>query len=361
MRGVRGAERTGAALAGGAVLLVGGSVAASSLVADYPVVGGQAVRYAAAGLLLAALARLRGQPLPRPAGREWSWLVALAAVGLAGGSVLLVEATRVGDPAAVGVTVGAAPLLIALAGPIVARGRPAGRVLVAAAIVAVGAAAAQVDGATGKGWQLPGLLLSLGALAGVAGTSLLAAPLLPRLGALAVSVYACGFAAALSAATAVLVRLAGGPPVLQVPTATELAALAYLTVAVTAAASLAWYAAAERLGVARIGLFNGLIPIASLATVATVGAGVVTGVQTLGALVVLVGLLIGLTGSPERARSLRPRRDAAGPVLSGTDSSTAATQLRRRAATRRRPVQFPRPGAGIPRAPTLSRDAPHSG
>jgi hypothetical protein len=173
-------------------------------------------------------------------------------------------------------------------------------------------------------------------------------------------VYACGFAAALSAATAALVRLAGGPPVLLVPTATELAALAYLTVAVTAAASLAWYAAAERLGVARIGLFNGLIPIASLATVATVGAGVVTSVQIVGALVVLAGLLIGLNGSADRARSFRPRRDAAGPVLSGTDSSTAATQQRRRAAKRQRPVQIPRPRARIPRAPTLSSDARHS-
>ena len=42
------AERTGVALAGGAVLLVGGSVAASSLLAGYPVLGGQAIRYAAA-------------------------------------------------------------------------------------------------------------------------------------------------------------------------------------------------------------------------------------------------------------------------------------------------------------------------
>ena len=47
-------ERTGAALAGGSVLLVGGSVAASSLLGGYPVLGGQAIRYLAAGLVLAA-------------------------------------------------------------------------------------------------------------------------------------------------------------------------------------------------------------------------------------------------------------------------------------------------------------------
>ena len=42
-------ERAGAGLAGGSVLLVGGSVAASSLLTGYPVLGGQAVRYLAAG------------------------------------------------------------------------------------------------------------------------------------------------------------------------------------------------------------------------------------------------------------------------------------------------------------------------
>jgi drug/metabolite transporter (DMT)-like permease len=298
---VSGAERTGAALAGGAVLLVGGSVAASSLLATYPVLGGQAVRYAAAGLLLAGWARLRGQPLPRPVAREWRWLVGLAAVGLAGCSVLLIQATRVADPAAVGVVIGAAPLLIALAGPIAAGRRPAGRVLVAAAVVAAGAAAAQADGGTGRSWSVAGLLLSLGALAGVAGTSLLAAPVLPRLGALAVSVYACGLAGAQLLAAAALVRLAGGPPVLLPPTAAELAALTYLAVAVTAVVFLAWYAAVERLGVARTGLFNGLIPVASLAAVAVVGTGTVTSTLVLGAVAVLAGLLFGLAGPADRA------------------------------------------------------------
>ena len=96
-------ERAGAGLAAGSVLLVGGSVAASSLLGSYPVLGGQAIRYLAAGLLLAAWARLRHTPLPRPAGREWAWLAGLAVIGLAGCSVLLIQATQVADPASVGV------------------------------------------------------------------------------------------------------------------------------------------------------------------------------------------------------------------------------------------------------------------
>ena len=190
MHHLNGQERIGTGLAAGAVLLIGGSVAASSLLGGYPVLGGQAIRYLGAGLLLAAWARLRRTPLPRPAGREWAWLAGLAVIGLAGCSVLLIEATRVADPASVGVIIGTAPLVIVIAAAVAVRQRPTGRVLLAAAVVAAGAALAQLGGATGLSWSGTGLLLSVGALGGAAGSSLLAAPVLPRLGAFAVTIYA---------------------------------------------------------------------------------------------------------------------------------------------------------------------------
>jgi drug/metabolite transporter (DMT)-like permease len=294
MSGLNKRERTGAGLAAGSVLLVGGSVAASSLLDSYPVLGGQGVRYLAAGLLLAAWARLRHKPLPRPAGREWAWLAGLAVIGLAGCSVLLIEATRVADPASVGVIIGAAPLVIIVIAAIAAGNRPTRRVLLAAAVVTAGSAAAQLGGATGPTWSAAGLLWSAGALGGVVGTSLLAAPVLPRLGALAVTVYACGLAGILLLAAAAVVGAAGGPPILRAPTATELAALAYLTIAVTAMVFIAWYGAMERLGVDRTGLFNGLIPVASLAAVALVGTGTITPLRFIGALAVLTGVILGL-------------------------------------------------------------------
>ena len=80
-------------------------------------------------------------------------------------------------------------------------------------------------------------------------------------------------------AAAAVARSAGGPPILRTPTATQLAALSYLAVAVTAVVFLAWYAAMQRLGVDRTGLFNGLIPIASLAAVALTGTGTITPLQ----------------------------------------------------------------------------------
>jgi len=292
-------ERTGAELAAGSVLLIGGSVAASSLLGGYPVLGGQAIRYLVAGLLLAAWARLRHTPLPRPAGREWAWLAALAVIGLAGCSVLLIEATQVADPASVGIVIGAAPLVIVIAAAAAARTRPTRRVLLAAAVVTAGSAAAQLGGGTGLTWSTTGLLLSAGALGGAAGTSLLAAPVLPRLGPLAVTIYACGMAGILLLAAAAVASSAGGPPILRTPTATQLAALSYLAVAVTAVVFLTWYAAMKRLGVDRTGLFNGLIPIASLAAVALTGTGTITPLQCLAALTVLAGVILGLGRTPQ--------------------------------------------------------------
>ena len=78
-----------------------------------------------------------------------------------------------------------------------------------------------------------------------------------------------------------------------------MAALSYLAVAVTAVVFLAWYAAMNRLGVDRTGLFNGLIPIASLAAVALVGTGTIAPLQCLAALTVLVGVILGLGRTPQ--------------------------------------------------------------
>jgi drug/metabolite transporter (DMT)-like permease len=96
-------------------------------------------------------------------------------------------------------------------------------------------------------------------------------------------------------ATAAVTHFAGGPPILRTPTATQLAALAYLTIAITALVFIAWYGAIERLGVDRTGLFNGLIPVTSLAAVALTGTGTITPLRLVGALAVLAGVLLGLS------------------------------------------------------------------
>ena len=96
-------------------------------------------------------------------------------------------------------------------------------------------------------------MATISALAGVAATSLLAAPVLPRAGALAVSAYACAIAAAQLGLLAVGLHLIRGTPILAVPTGTQAGALAYLTVVVTAIVYLTWYSAMQKLGVERVG------------------------------------------------------------------------------------------------------------
>ncbi len=304
-------ERTGAGLAAGAMLLVGGSVAASSLLVDYPILGGQGVRYLLAGALLAGWACLRRHPLPRPRPREWGWLIGLGALGLAGLSVAMIEASRAADPVGLGVIIGAAPLAIVLIGSATARRRPTRRLLAAAVVVTLGAALAQFGVAAGSSpANLLGILLSFCALGGAVATTLCADPVLPRLGPLAVTIYSCTVAGVLALTGAVVLHWTRGDPILRIPSCTELGALGYLAVVVTAIVFVAWYAAMSRLGAERTGIFNGLIPVASLLAVGVVGTGDITPVRIAGAGAVLSGVVLALIPARTTAPTsrTRPRR-----------------------------------------------------
>jgi hypothetical protein len=113
----------------------------------------------------------------------------------------------------------------------------------------------------------------------------------------------------------VVVRSAGGPPVLRTPTASQLAALAYLTIAVTAMVFIAWYGAMERLGVDRTGLFNVLIPVTSLGAVALTGTGTITPLRLLGAVAALAGVTLGLSRArPVPVRTVSQTGTAPGPA-----------------------------------------------
>ncbi len=133
--------------------------------------------------------------------------------------------------------------------------RPEPRVVGAAVLVAAGAAVVQ-----GMGGELTaeGLAAAIGALACEAAFSLLAAPLLKPLGPVAVSAWA----AILAVPQLIVVGLILDGPgnLIRTPTLAEAAALAYLTVVVTAMAFVLWYSAVRTLGVERAGLLSGVLP-----------------------------------------------------------------------------------------------------
>ncbi|WP_052850021.1 DMT family transporter [Streptomyces avicenniae] len=273
--------------AASAMLLVGTSTAVSATIADYPVLAGQALRYALAAAILLAVVRHRRLPRVRLTPRDVLLLAALAATGLAGFNLFLVEATRHAGPAMIATVVGAVPLVLALVGPLTERRRPAARTVGAATVVALGAA---VAAGLGSG-SATGLLLSLGALVGEVAFSLLAVPLLPKLGPLRVAAYPAALSVPLLLAVSLVVE---GASALRVPTSGEAVAFGYLGAVVTAAAFFLWYDALRRLGADRAGLFAGLVPVGALLTTVALGLDRAGPADITGALLVAAGVAIGL-------------------------------------------------------------------
>jgi len=275
---------TGSLAACAAFAAVGSLVAAADAIADYPVAGGQGLRYALATAVLLVLTRGR---LPRLEPRELVFLAALAATGLVLFNVFVIAAVREGDAATVGVIVGCVPVVLAVGGPLLDGRRPSLRLVAAAAVVAAGAAAVEQ---AGGGLTAVGALLALGALACEACFSLLAVPVLQRLGALAVSTYACLLALPMLAAWALIADGAALPT----PSAAEALALAHMALVVTAGGFLLWYTAVGLLGVERAGLFSGVLPVSALLCAAAIGAGEVTPGRLGAAVIVAAGITLGM-------------------------------------------------------------------
>ncbi|MGW0587973.1 DMT family transporter [Streptosporangium sp. NPDC002607] len=290
-------ELRGLSEAAGAMFLVGTLAGVSGVIGDYPVYGGQAMRYLLAAAVLLAVTWMAGLRFVRLTPRETALLAALSLTGLVIFNVCVIEATRHGGPALVGTVLGTVPLALALLG-----GRPSPRLLLAAAVVVTGATVA-----TGLGsGDLAGLLWSLGALGCEICFSMLAIPLLPKLGAVRVSAYSAALAVPLLVIAGLL---ADGTAMIRVPTAPEIAGLGYQSLIVTTVAFLLWYDALPRLGPGTAGLFAGLIPVGAIVTGAILGLGAPSVPDLLGAALVVTGIVIGLrAGAPAAGAGSPPAR-----------------------------------------------------
>jgi drug/metabolite transporter (DMT)-like permease len=280
----------GGLLCTAAMMLVGSSFPASSLLVHFPYAGGQAVRYAVAAAILLPLAFRRGALPPRQVRpREWGLLALLAATGLVGFNFAVLAALRTAEPAVLGVIVGCVPLLLAVIAPLTSGKRPSVRMLAAAGVVVAGAAVVQGFGRS----DLAGLGFSLLALAGEAAFSLLAVPLLPRLGAIGTSGYCTAIAAVEAYAIALVVD---GFPGVRMPTLVEFLALGWITLLVTVVAFICWYSGLVRIGAAYAGLFAGVLPLTTAVAAPLVGTGTFGVWQLVGGLAVAAGLAVGLVG-----------------------------------------------------------------
>ncbi len=300
----------GSLLCAAACVGVGSSISVTTAMRDFPIFGGQAVRYVATALILTVLLRLRGVPWLRPSAVDLLRLLALAGSGMVGFNLILIPATHHASPSLIGAILGCAPLIMAIVGPLVQRQRPRLGVICCAAVVMVGIVIIEGVG----GGSLLGTLLAIGVLLGELGFSLLAIPLLPRFGPLRVSCYA----SFLSAGVLTIMGLFAPGPLLRWPTPTEALALAIMGLVFTPGAFAAWYAGLQRLGAASAGLWIGVIPLAAMGASVALGWEPITVPGVIGSTLIGCGLTAGVllgrgnptTESPES----RPGSEPAGTL-----------------------------------------------
>ncbi|MFC9292628.1 EamA family transporter [Streptomyces sp. NPDC057011] len=285
--------------------LVGSSVTVSRSLVDAPLYAVQAARYAAAALILLALARAAKVPVLRPRGREWLWLAGIAVTGLVLFNVAVVRGVAHAEPAVIAVAVASVPILLGLIGPFLEGRRPSRQVLLAAPVVVAGAVLVEGTGRT----DAAGVAWAALALACEAGFTLLAVPVLRRHGAWGVSVHAVWMGALMLAVLTVCVERPSA--VLEIG-ATQWAAAGYLAVMVTAVAFLLWYRTVAAIGSGRAGLLTGVAPLAAAGAGALTGGGVPGPTVWLGLAVVIAGLAAGLR--PTRREPVKvPLRTPASP------------------------------------------------
>ncbi|GIF07285.1 DMT family transporter [Actinoplanes siamensis] len=291
-------------LAGAAgMVFVGGSVAVSGHLADAPNLTVQALRYAVACLLLLAWAARTGVRPHLPRGTEWLWLLGVTVAGLLVFNIALVHGAAHAEPAVLGVAVACVPMLLAAGGPVLDGHPPAARVLLAAAVVTLGAILVEGLGRADRA----GLLWAVVTFLCEALFTLLAVPVLGRHGPLGVSVHATWLAALLFG---VLGVFAEGPSAVSRLRLDDVLAGVYLAVAVTAVAFLLWYTCVARLGPGRAGLLTGVAPVSAAVTGVLLGGPVPSPLVWLGVGTVAAGLALGLVPRPPAAPP--PWRDTPG-------------------------------------------------
>lgn len=269
-----------------AATIVGASVPITGMLEGYPVLTGQAMRYALGAAVLLLVARR----LPMPSWRDIPPLLGIVASGMLGFNALLIAAQHYAEPGFVAAVMGSSPIVLAL----LARNRS-----LAAIVGAVVVAAGVVVLSGGGAWHGPGLVLALLTMAGEVCFTLFAVGVVKRMGVLAVATWTCLLAAAIGAVLGTFIE--GW----RMPDARQSFALVTLAVVVTALAFGLWYFAVNRLGSGRAGVLIGLMPVSGLTTSVLLGAQELTLVSAAGAATVALGCVIGLhRGSAKAAADI---------------------------------------------------------
>ncbi|HBP5038017.1 TPA: DMT family transporter [Pseudomonas aeruginosa] len=262
-----------------AMLLVGSTVVVSKLLAHVldPFLT-TALRLALALPCFLVLLRLSGQRWPRLTRRDGYLLLAQAAAGSVGYTVLLIVGLRYTSAADAGVILGALPLVAAALSILLLGERPSRRLLAALALASAGLATITLQPGGARGAWLGNLLVLL-----------------------AVSCEALFILLNKALRTAMTPLALPALPELATLSLPALLALLYYALLPTVAGFLLWYTGASRVSASEASLFTTLLPVSALLLAVTLLDEELTTRQLLG----LGGVLLGLLGVllPERRRA----------------------------------------------------------
>jgi drug/metabolite transporter (DMT)-like permease len=313
-----------------AMVTVGSTVVASKIIgAGMPPFAATALRFAIALPALCALMAATGTAWPRPDWRDGLLLVAQAAAGSVGYTVLLISGTQLTDAADAGIVVGTLPAAAALTAAVLLRERLSLKKLASIGLATAGVILVAAQHAAPAGAHpLAGNLLILAAVfcesLFILLNKRLRVPLAPL--ALATTMAGLGLAASLPFA---LRDLARGHVA---PHAPALLGIAYYAFVPTVLGFWLWYAGSSRVSGAEASTFTAVAPVAAVGlSSALLGeplrAPLVAGLGLVVAAVVVLAL-------PEtRQRASRRRRarsagsaggpgDSTCPIMSGFDRAS---------------------------------------
>lgn len=271
-------------MAATATSLVGLAVPVTGLLDGYPVLAGQAIRYAIGAVCLLGWLLVTGRPVPVPSAKDLVGLGVMVGFGMLGFNAAILLGQRYATPGFVAAMLGASPLVLAIVAPALRGRRPTPAAVAGAVTVGLGVVVLSGGGS----WHGPGLALAVLVVVCESAFTLGGVGVVARLGAVAASFWSCVFAAV---GGGVLATVWGGWPA---PSATELAAIVVLGVLVTAVGFAFWYTGVSVLGADRAGVLTGLMPVAGLVAAVLLGRQSLTLVAAGGTAVVAVGCALGL-------------------------------------------------------------------
>lgn len=287
-----------------AMITVGSTVIAGKIIgAGLDPMPATALRFAFALPVLFVLMRATGTVFPRPGLRDACLLIAQAALGSVGYTVLLIAGTQRTSAADAGIILGTLPAMCALTAAVVLRERLRASTLAAVAGASLGVALVTLAPAAQHGGNrsLTGDALLIGAVVCESFFVLLNKRLTTPWPPLAQSAAMAGIGLAVSAVAA----LPAWPATLHALPSHALLAVAYYALVPTVGGFWLWYTGAVRVSGAEAAIFTAVAPVSGVVLAALVLGEPLTAARLAGLALVVVAVFV-IAGPVLRRRAQAP-------------------------------------------------------